>query len=247
MIDSRNHPSTTARTLLISALTGGIATGKSVVANVLKELGCYIHEADKAAHKLTAPNTLAWKKIVSRYGQEILSNNKHINRHKLGKLVFSDKKELNFLNELVHPYVLQDLLKTIKEIQQKNKYQIFISEAAIVIESGFAKYFEKIIVVYCDPDIQLQRLMKRDRIIRPEALDRINSQMPAQEKLKHADYTIDTSGTLKETIEQSERLYRNLLSDYLLKQQQKAEDKKPEDRRVKIKTRTGNNLMSKHR
>lgn len=227
MIDYTHSPSgINAKKMLISALTGGIATGKSVIAHVLQELGCYIHVADKAAHKLTAPNTLAWKKIVSRYGQEILNTDKHIDRHKLGKLAFSNKKELVFLNELIHPYVLKDLLHTLKEIQQQNQYQIFISEAAITIESGFAKYFEKIIVAYCDPDIQIQRLMNRDKIIRQDALDRINSQMPAREKLKYADYTIDTSGTVKETIEQSERLYRNLLSDYLLKQQQKTEDKR---------------------
>lgn len=219
MIDNSNKPLGTAtKKLLVSALTGGIATGKSVVSHVLQELGCYIHEADKEAHKLMAPNTPAWEKIVSRYGHEILDNEKQIDRRKLGILAFSDKKELNFLNKLIHPQVLENLLQTIKKIQQQNKYKIFISEAAIIIESGFAKYFEKIIVVYCAPNIQIQRLMNRDKITRQQALDRINSQLNAHEQLKHADYSIDTSGTLKETIEQSEGLYRNLLADYFLKQ-----------------------------
>jgi len=205
--------------MLVSALTGGIATGKSVVAHVLKDLGCYIHEADKEAHKLIAPNTPGWKKIVSRYGHKILDEDNNIDRRRLGKLVFSNKGELHFLNKLIHPQVLENLFKTIKKIQQKEKYKLFISEAAIVIESGFAKYFEKIIVVHCESEIQIRRLIKRNKITKQEALERINSQMPAQEQLKYADYIIDTSGTLQETLEQSERLYRNLLSDYLLKQQ----------------------------
>jgi dephospho-CoA kinase len=188
------------------------------VARILQDLGCFIHEADKEAHKLITPKTPAWEKIISRYGRGILTNNNHIDRRKLGKLVFSHKEELNFLNRLIHPLVLKDLIETIKQTQQKNRYKIFISEAAIVIESGFAKYFEKIIVVHCDADVQIQRLMNRDGITRQEALDRINSQITNTERMKYADYSLDTSGTLQETIEQSERVYRNLLSDYYLKQ-----------------------------
>lgn len=219
MIDNKNLPlSKISKKLLISALTGGIATGKSVVARILKDLGCYIHEADKEAHKLISPKTPAWEKIISRYGREILTKNNHIDRRKLGKLVFSHKEELDFLNRLIHPLVLEDLIETIKQTQQKNRYKIFISEAAIVIESGFAKYFEKIIVVHCAPDVQIQRLMNRDRITRQEALDRINSQITNTERMQYADYSIDTSGILQETIEQSEIVYRNLLSDYYLKQ-----------------------------
>jgi len=204
--------------MLISALTGGIATGKSIVAEVLQDLGCYIHEADKEAHKLIFPNTSAWEKIVSRFGREILTKNNRIDRRKLGKIVFSHKEELDFLNRLIHPLVLENLLETIKKTQLKEQYKIFVSEAAVVIESGFAKYFEKIIVVHCGPDLQIRRLMKRDKISRQEALDRINSQITNTERMKYADYRIDSSGTLQETIEQSERVYRNLLSDYYLKQ-----------------------------
>lgn len=216
--------------MLISALTGGIATGKSAVTMVLSDLGCYIHEADKEAHKLISPKTPEWEKIVSRYGHRILTKNGHIDRRKLGKIVFSHKEELNFLNRLIHPQVLENLIQTIKQIQQMDKYKIFVSEAAVVIESGFVKYFEKIIVVHCNPDVQIQRLMNRDGITREEALVRINSQITNAERMKYADYSINSSGTIEETIEQSERVYRNLLSDYCLKQQ-KAEDRKPEDRR----------------
>jgi len=212
--------------MLISALTGGIASGKSVVARVLSDLGCYIHEADKEAHKLISPKSPAWEKIVSRYGHKILTKNGYIDRRKLGKIVFSQKGELNFLNRLIHPQVLENLIQTIKQIQQMDKFKIFVSEAAVIIESGFVKHFEKLIVVYCNPDVQIQRLMNRDGITRKEALDRINSQITNAARMKYADYSINSSGRIEETVEQSERVYRNLLSDFCLKQQQKAEDKR---------------------
>jgi dephospho-CoA kinase len=203
--------------VLIVSLTGGIATGKSVVSKILQELGCYIHSADRVAHKLMEPDQPAWKKIVAHFGTEILNADKTISRAMLGAIAFRDEKERLYLNRLIHPLVLEKKKEVIAQLQKEGHYKIFISEAALTLEAGFAHFFDKIIVVYCRPGIQVQRLMERDRISREEALRKIKAQMPMKKKLKFADYIIDTSGSLPETVEQTERVFRQLMQDPDLK------------------------------
>jgi dephospho-CoA kinase len=200
--------------MLIVSLTGGIATGKSVVAQILKEHGCYIHNADLAAHQLMAPQEPAWKKIVDRFGPNILKPDNTVNRSKLGSIVFSDKEERLFINNLLHPLVFKQKEKEIIKLNSEGLYRIFISEAALTVEAGYAKFFDKIIITHCKKNIQIKRLMKRDLFDRNEALLRIESQMPSEQKLEYADYAIDTSGTLAKTIEQTEHVFKMLMSDY---------------------------------
>jgi dephospho-CoA kinase len=203
--------------MLIVALTGGIASGKSVVAKILEELGCYIHHADKIAHNLMEPEKPAWKKIVAHFGNKILEEDKTINRARLGKIVFSDEKERRFLNELIHPLVFEKKKQDINRLEKEGHYNIFISEAALTIEAGFADFFDKIIMTYCKKEDQIKRLMERDAISRKQAVTLMKSQMQPQEKLKYADYIIDSSGSLQSTIEQTERIYRNLMMDNEMK------------------------------
>jgi dephospho-CoA kinase len=203
--------------MLIVALTGGIASGKSVAAQVLEELGCAIHHADQIAHEIIEPEKPAWKKIVAHFGQEILNKDNTINRTQLGTIVFSDEKKRRFLNRIIHPLVFEKKRETIDILEKEGRYKIFISEAALTIEAGFADFFDKIIMVYCRENIQIKRLMERDQISHPEAMKKIKSQMNPREKMKYADYTIDTSGSLGSTVEQTERIYRNLLFDYEMK------------------------------
>ena len=210
--------------MLLVALTGGIATGKSVVAQVLEQLGCYIHNSDALAHELQAPETPAWKAIVAHFGEKILGPDNTINRRALGAIVFSDKKERDFLNDLLHPMVMAKKRELVQKLKEDGFYKIFVSEAALTIESGFAKFFDKIIVVHCAREIQLKRLMERDSIGRDEALKKISSQMPPEKKLKFADYIIDSSGSLLQTVEQTEQVYRNLVIDYELKSSKTAEE-----------------------
>ena len=197
--------------MLIVALTGGIASGKSVVAKILEELGCYIHNADKIAHDLMEPEKPVWKKIVAHFGVKILNEDKTINRSILGKIVFSDEKERRFLNELIHPLVLEKKKEVINRLEKEGHYNIFISEAALTIEAGFADFFDKIIMTYCKKEVQIERLMERDGISQKQAMKIMKSQMQPQEKLKYADYIVDTSGSLQSTVEQTERVYRNLM------------------------------------
>jgi dephospho-CoA kinase len=203
--------------MLIVALTGGIASGKSVVAEVLEELGCYIHHADKIAHVLMEPEKPAWKKIVAHFGKKILNEDKTINRSRLGKIIFSDEKERCFLNELIHPLVLEKKKEVISRLEKEGHYNIFISEAALTIEAGFAGFFDKIIMTYCKKEVQKKRLMERDGITQKQTMNIIKSQMQPQEKLKYADHIIDTSSSLQSTVEQTERVYRNLIIDYEMK------------------------------
>jgi len=203
--------------MLIVALTGGIASGKSVVAEVLEELGCYIHHADKIAHDLMEPEKPAWKKIVAHFGKKILNEDKTINRSRLGKIIFSDEKERRFLNELIHPLVLEKKKEVSSRLEKEGHYNIFISEAALTIEAGFADFFDKIIMTYCKKEVQKKRLMERDGISRKQTMKIIKSQMQPQEKMKYADYIIDTSSSLQSTVEQTERVYRNLMMDNEMK------------------------------
>jgi len=203
--------------MLTAALTGGIATGKSVVAKVLEELGCYIHRADKIAHELMEPGKPAWKKIVAHFGQRILNQDKTINRSRLGEVIFAHKKERAFLNRLIHPLVLEEKKKAIDRLEKDGRYKIFVSEAALTIEAGFTGFFDKVIIVFCKKKIQVKRLMARDKISRAVALKKIKSQIEPEKKLRYADYIIDTSGSIESTLEQTERVYRNLVLDYEVK------------------------------
>jgi dephospho-CoA kinase len=202
--------------MLLVALTGSIATGKTVVAAIFKELGCYVSSSDTIAHELILPHNPAWKKIISRFGNKILNKDQTINRKKLGKLIFLNNKDRQFLNSLLHPLVMERKKIIIQSLKKEKKYRIFISEAALTIEAGLTDFFDKIIVTYCRSATQLQRLQKRDDISRKEALSKISSQMPQKDKIKVADYIINTSGNLRKTIEETEQVYRYLLQDFQL-------------------------------
>ena len=135
----------------------------------------------------------------------------------MGKIIFSDEKERCFLNELIHPLVLEKKKVVISRLEKEGHYNIFISEAALTIEAGFAGFFDKIIMAYCKKEVQKKRLMERDGISRKQTMNIIKSQMQPQEKLKYADYIIDTSSSLQSTVEQTERVYRNLMMDNEIK------------------------------
>jgi dephospho-CoA kinase len=205
--------------MLIVALTGGIATGKSIVAEVLRRHGGYIHSADQTARELMEPGRPAWQKVVARFGKSILNPDQTINRSALSRIIFDDEKARLFLNRLIHPLVLQKKRELIDRLAKEGNVKIFISEAALTIEAGFTGFFDKVIVVHCRPEIQIQRLMDRDDIDRAEALKKIRAQMPAEDKRPYADYAIDTSGTIEETIRQSEQVYAKLLKDFGRKNQ----------------------------
>jgi dephospho-CoA kinase len=203
--------------MLKVGLTGGIATGKTVVSSIFRNLGCYILNADKLVHSLYEPRKKIWKSLVHHFGKEILNPDSSINREKLGNIIFHNEKERQLLNKLIHPVVAEKEAEIFKKIEKEGKYNIFITEAALIIEAEMISNFDKIVVVYCEEEIQIKRLMERDKISREDAVRKIKTQFPLTEKLKYADYKIDTSGTLRETIEQTEKIYRFLVEDYYFK------------------------------
>lgn len=195
------------------ALTGGIACGKSVVAGLLEDKGCVVHSADKAAHDVMSPGRPAWKKVVARFGTDILRADRTIDRARLGPLVFSDAAARLFMDRLIHPLVLAEQEKVVRRLEREGRGRIFVSEAALTVEAGYVRRFDRVVVVHCAEAEQVRRLARRDGIGRQAALRKIRTQMPQEEKLRHADYAIDTNGSLPETIEQTERVYARLLQD----------------------------------
>ncbi len=203
--------------MLRVALTGGIASGKTVVARIFQAKGCAFQSADELAHKLMSPGRLAWRKLVAHFGESILNPDGTIDRRRLGPIVFSDPEARWFVNGVVHPLVKAAQKRTMARLERAGRFRVFVSEAALMIEAGAAHQFDKIIVVRCLPFLQVQRLMGRDGVSEEEARRRIGSQMPDDEKIMCADYVIDTSGTIAETVEQAERVYASLLLDWELK------------------------------
>ncbi len=196
------------------ALTGGIATGKSVISEYLKKKGCYVCHSDLLAHELMEPGNFAWEKIVEHFGKSIILADGKIDRKKLGDIVFNSEEERKFLNNLMHPLVLERKKKIVEELERTEKGKIFVSEAALTIEAGFHSFYHRVIVAHAPLEIRLKRLMERDGIGPELALKKINSQLPNEEKLKYAHYIIDTSGKIKETLKWTKRVFKRLLEDW---------------------------------
>jgi dephospho-CoA kinase len=203
--------------MLLVALTGGIATGKSVVASILKQKGCYVQNADQLAQELMQPETPVWKNLVHHFGQGILKEDGSIDRVKLAAIVFHDEEEREYLNKITHPAVLEKIRLTITELEQENKYEIYITEAALVIEAGYQDFYDRLILTYCPPEIQVARLVSRNGLTEEQAWARLQAQLPEEKKKPYAHYLIDTSGSMEETVEQTERVYFRLYQEALLK------------------------------
>jgi dephospho-CoA kinase len=196
--------------MLKVGLTGGIATGKSFVVSVLGELGCEVLDADLTAREVVEPGQPAFNEIIAHFGNEILGQDGKLDRAKLGALVFADAEQREKLNTIVHPRVFESQAHWLAEVAERNPKAIAIVDAALMIETGSYRRFDKLIVVFCEPEIQLERLMARNGLSREEAWARISAQMPSPEKLKYADYTINTSLGFDDTRRQAEVLYHQL-------------------------------------
>lgn len=188
--------------MITIGLTGGYATGKTKTAEIFLKLGAEVLYADKIAHRFIRPYTSVWKNIVKNFGKEILGAGNRINRKKLGDIVFSDRKLLKKLNRLVHPSVKAELRKIIRDKKKKGRTKIFILEIPLLFEAGVSGWFDKIIVVRCNKDMQYKRAYKRDDIKKNNFLIRFKSQWPLNKKERLADFVVDNSGKLSETKKQ---------------------------------------------
>ena len=197
--------------MLHAGLTGNIASGKTYAASVFSLLGAHVIDADQVVHDLLASGTKTYFKIIDAFGDQILGSDREVDRRKLGQIVFSDSGKRSTLNSLTHPEVKAEIRRRISELERASPGGIVVVDAALMVETGGYKMYDCLIVVKCDPALQVLRLMRRDGFSEAEARARMASQMPIEEKVKLADYTIDTSGTLKQTQSQVESIYQKLL------------------------------------
>lgn len=199
--------------MLRVGLTGGLAGGKTFVADVFERLGCFIISADRLGHEVLRSDGEAFDDVLAEFGESILSDNGEINRKKLGKIVFADAETLRQLSLLVHPHVWQRQEDLSSEIAKNDPKAIIISEAAIMVETGSHTRYDRIVITVCPPELQIRRYCERENVSESDALARLARQMPIEEKKKYADYIIDTAGTKQETEIQVCSVYEELLRE----------------------------------
>jgi len=190
-------------------LTGGIASGKSTVAAMLRELGFPVLEADLVSHKLMEPGQAAHDEILREFGSELADTEGRIDRGKLAAIVFADPAKLAKLNGILHPRVEEAMFRQFAEWEKEDPRDAAFVAAALLVEAGFLKNLDGLVVAFCRPEQQLERLLARG-MTEVEALRRIAAQMPVEEKLKYATEKVDCSGTLEETREQVGSLAKRL-------------------------------------
>jgi dephospho-CoA kinase len=190
-------------------ITGGIASGKSAVAGMLRELGFHVIDADALGHSVIEPGTSAYDEIVAEFGASVKGTDGRIDRGKLGAIVFADAEKLKSLNAIVHPRVEEEMVRQFAEWEKSGVKDAAFVEAALLVEAGYQKNLDGLVVAWCRPEQQMERLLTR-RLGEDEARRRIAAQMPAEEKLKFATEKIDCSGSLEETRRQVEELAAKL-------------------------------------
>lgn len=203
-----------SRQILRVGLTGGIASGKTTVSGLLAEHGAFVLDADRIGHDLIAPGGAAHDAVVARFGASIVEPDGSISRPRLGAIVFSDPEARRALDAIVHPLVLPEVNRRLAAYLETGNALVAVVDAALLVEAGMARAFHRLVVVRCVRETQIRRLMARNGLSQQEADRRIDAQAPLEAKLAAADYVIDTDGTMRQTREQVDRLWRDLLGDY---------------------------------
>lgn len=199
----------TCAAMLKVGLTGGLATGKSYVSARLAEFGCHVIQADQLGHDVLRRGGEAFEDILAEFGAGILGEDREIDRKTLGTIVFPNPEKLAKLNSLVHPHVFRRQQEFFEQVRRNDLDGIAVVEAAIMIESGSYKNYDRLILVVCPEQLQIQRCVQRGGT-EAEARERLARQLPLDEKRKFADFVIDTSGTFEETDKQARDVYERL-------------------------------------
>lgn len=194
---------------MIVGLTGGIATGKSLVASELRRLGARIIDADCIAREIVEPGKPAYEDIIKEFGRAVLKPDGTLDRKALAAVVFKDKAALQRLNAITHPRIRERIREEAARLSEDGN-ALVVLDIALLIEMGVKYDVEKIIVVAAEREQQLERAMRRDRLTLDEAERRLSCQMDIKEKLKYADYVIDNSGTMEATLERTRELFEEL-------------------------------------
>jgi dephospho-CoA kinase len=194
-------------------LTGGIATGKSTVARIFATLGASILDADEIAHRLVENGGPAYEPVVRAFGEEILNPDGSINRSRLGRVIFSNPERRAALEAILHPMIRKEEANLVELLADTGQGRIAVSNAALLIETGIYRDYHRVVVVHCAPEVQLDRIMKRDGLPEDEARARIAAQMDTREKLKVAHYAIDTTPGHAATETRARAVFRHLQQD----------------------------------
>lgn len=196
--------------MLRVGLTGSIAVGKSFVSGVLAGLGCHVVDSDELARKVVEPETVGLREVVEAFGAGVVRDDGTLDRAVLGSLIFGDEEKRATLNSILHPLIMAEQDALLNSWELEDPRGVGIVDAALLVESGGFRRFDKLIVVHCRPEVQLERLMRRNNLAREDALARITSQLPQSEKLKYADFAVDTSGSFDETRARVVEVYEEL-------------------------------------
>jgi dephospho-CoA kinase len=196
--------------MILAGLTGGIASGKSVVSRLFRAAGAHIIDADEIAHEVIRPPGRAWREVVEAFGEGILLQDRSIDRKRLAQIVFDDPEQRKQLNAIIHPRVFAEEERQRKEIARRYPKAVVIFDAPLLIETGSHELMDKVILVYANRALQLKRLMERDHLKREEAFKRIRSQMPLVEKKRYADFVIDSSDPADKIRVRVDEIYREL-------------------------------------
>jgi dephospho-CoA kinase len=195
---------------LLVGLTGGIATGKSVVADMLEELGARAIDFDVLARRVVAPGEPAWRDIVDHFGPGVLDQDRSIDRRRLGEIVFADASERAVLERLTHPRIREEFGREVRTITDRDPGSIIVAVVPLLVEGGLESHFDHVVVVFAPDEVQLDRLMRRDGLSRDAAGERLAAQLPIEKKLSSADTVIDNSDSLDNTRHQVEELWERL-------------------------------------
>lgn len=196
--------------MLRVGLTGSIGVGKTFVGSIFIELGCHLLDADETAREVVEPGSSGLQALVNEFGPVVLKADGTLDRKLLAEVVFGDEVKRGRLNAILHPLIIERQDEILRDWETKDPDGIGIVDAALMIESGGYKRFDKLIVVHCRPEVQLERLMLRNGLTLDEAQQRINSQMPQEEKQRFADYLIDTSDGFESTRHQTKAVFEQL-------------------------------------
>jgi dephospho-CoA kinase len=195
---------------LLVAVTGGIASGKSAVSKMLEKLGAPVIDYDVIAREIVEPGKPAWKDIVACFGEDVLKEDRRIDRKKLSDIVFRDMEKRKKLEGFTHPRIIEEAERQADEIARKNPKAIIQVAVPLLIEINIQHKFHKVLLVYVPRETQIERLMKRDAITRKAAESILRAQMSIDEKLRYADFVIHNEGTLDETARQVEQVWEEL-------------------------------------
>jgi dephospho-CoA kinase len=196
--------------MLRVGLTGGIATGKTTVGEMFVQLGCHLIDSDEIAHQLFEPGQDIHDAVIKTFGQQIVAADGIIDRKILGEIVFKDSAARAKLNALVHPAIIRRQQEFLADIARTDPKGVGMVSAALMVEIGTYKNYDKVIVLSCPPDVQRARLKARSALSDEQIEQRVASQMPVEEKVKYGDFVIDTSTDLETTRRQIEAINSKL-------------------------------------